>query len=81
TVKSGRNGLLVPVRDSKALAEAMLKMYHSKDEELEKMGYYSRERVLSVFDDKRISEQFFMLINQILRVSPEVEHEVIGPRI
>lgn len=68
TVQEGKNGKIVPVKDSEALAGAMLELFHAGEEELEKMGYYSRQKVLTTFDDKRISEQFFQMINQTLTV-------------
>jgi len=63
TVQHEKNGLLVTVRDSINLGEAMLKMYHLSKEELDKMGKRSRELVLSKFDEKIIIEQYLRLIN------------------
>lgn len=53
TVENGVNGFLTPVRDSSALAEAMLKIL--EDPELaKKMGVTGRAKALSEFDERLV---------------------------
>ena len=50
TVVGGQNGLLVPARDSSALAAAMLKLISAGVNEVERMGEASRELATSKYD-------------------------------
>jgi glycosyltransferase involved in cell wall biosynthesis len=62
-------GVLVPPRDSLALAEAMARLYHYDDETLEEMGKAARKRVLERFDEKIIVKSYLSLCDQILKYS------------
>ena len=73
TVQEGQNGYLVPVKDSMALAEAMLKVYHHSESEIQLMGKKSRELVLNQFDEKIIIKSYLELIYNIL--SPKNRHQ------
>lgn len=54
TVEDGKNGFLVPPRDTAALAAAMEKMALSSREQRAAMGAYSRQKALAEFGDERV---------------------------
>jgi glycosyltransferase involved in cell wall biosynthesis len=56
-VSEGKEALLVPERDAKALADAILQLLRSRDER-EALGRRGREKARSVFDWGRVGEQF-----------------------
>ena len=66
TVEEDVNGYLVPVKDAKQLANAMMKMALQSGEDLERMGNASREKTLEIFDDKIIANQFMEISDEIL---------------
>ena len=53
TVEEGKNGFLVPIRDSRALADAIDAVV-SDDTLREKLGSYSREKAVRDFDERLI---------------------------
>ena len=57
TVASGYNGLLVPARDSGALAAAMLNLIAAPAGEVERMGTASRQLATSKYDVVTINAQ------------------------
>lgn len=56
-----KTGCLVPVGDSKALAEAMLAFCHKEPESLEAMGHAARRRALRVFDERLVVNTYYRL--------------------
>ncbi|GJM33489.1 MAG: glycosyl transferase [Saprospiraceae bacterium] len=74
TVEHGKNGSIVPVKDSKALAESMLNIYHQSPLDLLKMGQYSREKALAEFDDKIVTEKFLSLIIKLLKPKKSIRN-------
>lgn len=54
TVDEGENGLLVPVGDAAALADAMLKLCKAPAAQLEAMGAHSRRKVLQQFSEAHV---------------------------
>jgi len=52
-VEHGRNGYLIPPRDTRALKEAILRIFHD-DRKRERMGEYSRIKIEREFDDRRV---------------------------
>ena len=66
TVENGNNGLLVPVRNSKALANAMLHFLSLGKEKWVEMGMEGRRKAVSEFDDRLIAEQIIQIISQTL---------------
>lgn len=54
TVVDGETGFLVPLKDSKALADKMIEMYDNKDLTIE-MAEKGYERVVNVFDVEKIN--------------------------
>ena len=61
-VDDGINGFLVPIKDSKSLAEK-IKNLANNYELRENMGKASREKALNEFDIKVIVEQYLRLYN------------------
>ena len=66
TVENGKNGILVPVKDVSALANAMISMLKKDNKELQEMGVYGRKMALEKFDDKVICQNYLTLINEFL---------------
>jgi len=62
TVDDGKNGFLVPVKDSKSLADAMIKFIQFPSEEKRKMGEYSREKAVRGFDENIIIDLYNKVI-------------------
>jgi N,N'-diacetylbacillosaminyl-diphospho-undecaprenol alpha-1,3-N-acetylgalactosaminyltransferase len=56
TVEDGKNGYHVPIKDSKALANAIEKII-TDDDKREKFGRYSRVKALNEFDERKVVSQ------------------------
>jgi glycosyltransferase involved in cell wall biosynthesis len=65
-IEHGKNGLLVPIRDSGALALAIEQMINLKYEDRLSMGKEGRKKALTEFDDKLIANDIFNSISDIL---------------
>ena len=63
-VEDGRNGYLIPPRDVRALQEAIIKVF-GNEEERRRMGVYSRVKIESEFDDRRVVEKILSNIGAI----------------
>lgn len=76
-VESGKNGLLVPVKDSNALSLAMEFFYQLPEKEKEAMGKNSRMLALKQFDEKVIIEKYFKIIQRVsnLKLLPKESRE------
>ncbi len=75
-VEDNVNGYLVPIRDSIALAEAMVKMYNLDEEKFIMMGEESRNKALNEFDEKIINQQYLDLINKVFQDKEETFHNL-----
>lgn len=64
-VQEGKNGFLVPERDSAALASAIEKLLQNEELRIE-MGRCSREKVLEEFDEKMVNSKILRLYKQLL---------------
>ena len=63
-VQDGVNGILIPERDSKALAAAILKLLHDP-EKMTQMGKAGRQRVLDEFDVRIVTGQTLELYRKL----------------
>ncbi len=63
------NGLLVPVRDAKALADAMIRFDELPMEEKTRMGRRGRQRAEEVFDENKVADAIYQILEPFL--SPE----------
>jgi glycosyltransferase involved in cell wall biosynthesis len=61
-VEDGKNGFLVPVKDERALSDAIIKYILLPQEEKNKMGKYSREKAISEFDKKIVIDTYRTII-------------------
>jgi glycosyltransferase involved in cell wall biosynthesis len=66
TVEDGINGYLVSPRNSKSLAEGMLKFINLNAEEKRKMGEAGRKIVELQFDSEKIADDIYKLIEPII---------------
>jgi len=66
TVEDGKNGYHIPVKDSKALANAIEKIISNNNTE-KNFGKYSRLKVLSEFDERKIVSQ---VVKEMLSINP-----------
>lgn len=64
-VRHGDNGLLVPVKDASALADAMMRLLQNP-EECRRMGERGRERAEKEFDQNRIIEQILKVYREMI---------------
>jgi glycosyltransferase involved in cell wall biosynthesis len=65
-VENGMNGFLVPPKNGKLLAEAMIKMVELNCQERKMMGKKSRDKVKNEFDDKIVLGQYNELITKTI---------------
>lgn len=70
TVDHGKNGLLVPVKDPEALANAMLTMIEISPEERQNMGLLSRKMAVNTFDDEHITNFYLTVIDHVMTGVP-----------
>ncbi len=77
-VDNGKNGLLVPVKDSNALAIAMEHFCQLPAKDKRSMGIHSRKMALEKFDDNIIIKEYFKVIQQVsglkLQSQPKKKH-------
>ncbi|MFI5057410.1 MAG: glycosyltransferase family 4 protein [Candidatus Acidiferrales bacterium] len=64
-VRHGENGLLVPIKNSKALASAIVSVLESRERRTQ-MGVAGRARAVSEFSDKRIARQTLAVYQELL---------------
>jgi len=64
-VDEGENGYLVPIKDSGALHDAMIRFIRTSQEERERMGKYGRQKVLAEFDDRKIAQDIFDIVREL----------------
>ncbi|HMQ46004.1 MAG TPA: glycosyltransferase family 4 protein [Saprospiraceae bacterium] len=65
TVEDGINGLSVPVKNARALAEAMEKMHSFSLDTLTAMGQAGRKRVFQYFEQSIVAERFMELVKNV----------------
>jgi glycosyltransferase involved in cell wall biosynthesis len=65
-VLHGVNGLLVPVRDTEALANAMLQFNGLSLEEKRQMGLRGRQLASELFDQTYIADEIYRIISPFL---------------
>ena len=65
-VEDGKNGYLVPIKDSQALADA-IEMLMRDDEKRKQFGHYSRLKAEREYDEKVIVQQ---MINEFMHPYP-----------
>ncbi len=61
------NGLLIPVRDSKALAKAMLQFNALSPDAKKLMGVRGRQRAVEMFDENEVAEVIYVIITESLK--------------
>ncbi|MFW6127444.1 MAG: glycosyltransferase family 4 protein [Thermodesulfobacteriota bacterium] len=65
-IEDGKNGLMVPVQDTGALAAAMVKMIDLGEERRREMGRYGRRKAVREFDEKLVIQAYMKEIKRIL---------------
>jgi glycosyltransferase involved in cell wall biosynthesis len=65
-VEDGKNGYLVPVKDDQALTDAIIKYILLPQGEKDKMGKYSRDKVLREFDKRIVIDTYRKIINDAM---------------
>lgn len=68
TVIDNKNGFLVPVKDSKALADAIEAFIKFTPEQRKTMGVAGRKMAEEIFDDKLIAEEITRILKPLLDV-------------
>jgi glycosyltransferase involved in cell wall biosynthesis len=66
TVEDGKNGFLVPVKNSERLAETFIKFIELSVEERERMGRYGRHKAVRQFDQKIINGIYLDVVRRTL---------------
>lgn len=66
-VEEGKNGFLVPVKDSGSLIDAMLSFIELPAEKRHEMGRYGRNKVLMEFDQRIVNDAYLREIKIVLR--------------
>jgi glycosyltransferase involved in cell wall biosynthesis len=65
-VENEKNGFLVPIKNSAALADAMIKMMELPYEKRLEMGKYGREKILIEFDEKIVIDKYLKTIEGLM---------------
>ncbi len=65
-IGNDKNGFLVPVKNSKELADSMIKMIQIGEEKRKEMGKYGREKVLREFDERKVIDIYLKIIMEIV---------------
>ena len=68
TVENGVNGFIVPVRDSYALANAMIKFLSLSERVKKVMGLMSRKKAVREFSENIVVERYLAIARQLLRM-------------
>ena len=63
TVVHEKNGLLVPIKDSVALANAMIRLLNEKDETIKKMAQESYLIALNKYEINKINQNMLTIMN------------------
>ena len=66
-VEQGKNGFLVPVRDSRALSEAVTRLIEMDRKCRERMGKASRCKVENGYDERFVVRKYKKAINEIIK--------------
>ena len=66
TVEDGINGFLVPMKDAKALAQAMIKYIELPEEKKEQMKRASHRKAIEHFDVNHALQQYDKIIDELL---------------
>lgn len=66
TVESGKNGFLVPVKDTQALSLAIEYCCSLSKQEIQQMGRYGRKKVEQEFEHERVGKAYIKLVHEIL---------------
>ena len=66
TVDEGKNGFVVPVRDSRSLALAMQKMDQLTPLQRADMGRYGRQKAIAEFDEAVIANHIFNILEEVM---------------
>jgi glycosyltransferase involved in cell wall biosynthesis len=74
-VRHGENGLLVPIKDSRALAEAIHSLLLDPVRRV-KMGAAGRERVIREFSEDRIARQMLEVYSGLLNGKWQVDRDL-----
>lgn len=69
-VEHGKNGYLVPIKDSKSLADAIEILMEDENKRME-FGLYSRKKVETEYDEKIIVHE---VINEFLRIKGDMKN-------
>ncbi len=67
-IEHNKNGFLVPPKDPKALAKAMMKMMALPAARRKAMGKYSRQKIIKNFSNKVIFKQYYNAIKETLNI-------------
>lgn len=73
-----KTGLLVPVKNSKALAEAMSYLFHKDQQEVLAMSQAARTRALDRFDERIIVETYLQLCHGARSDKPVLIPDTVG---
>jgi glycosyltransferase involved in cell wall biosynthesis len=65
-VEDQQNGFVIPVADTAALAQSMLRFADLSIETRNQMGRYGRQRAVEMFDENTIAEAIYQIIDQSL---------------
>jgi glycosyltransferase involved in cell wall biosynthesis len=65
-VDPGENGFLVAPRDAEAIADAMVRMIETDEEERIEMGRRSREKAEAQYDERNVIAAYISAVNDAL---------------
>ncbi len=63
TVTHGKNGLIIPVKDTLALSKAMIKLINTKDEQIKKMARESFNIAKDKYEVSKVNQKMIQIMN------------------
>ena len=66
-VENGKNGIMIPVKNTKALADAMKKMINLNNNEYKKMSAYCRLKACNEFNEQIVIKKYLTEIKKVIQ--------------
>jgi glycosyltransferase involved in cell wall biosynthesis len=70
TIRNSKNGLLVPVKSSEGLVQAMSELIKMSPEAISDMGNSGRNLVLEKFTEEKVAQQYINILKEIPELLP-----------
>jgi len=65
-IEDGKNGFLIPIKNTIKLSEAMIKMIEITENKRKEMGEYGRKKAINEFDERIVINKYMKTIEEII---------------